>query len=325
MKKLVFTSMLLAIIVIMLGAYTRLTDAGLGCPDWPGCYGFLGVPQTAEQIAQAELAFPERPVETHKAWNEMIHRYVAGALGLMILAIFVLALIKRGENYPVKLPLLLLLLVIFQGALGMWTVTLNLLPVVVMGHLLGGFAVFSCLFLLYLRLAQFRIPGGDITMRTMGKFTIVGMIILVVQIALGGWTSANYASLACTQLPICEGNWVQRIDVPGAFSVTQAENYEFGTHNYEQRMTMHVFHRVGAIVTFLFLCWLGIRLYAKASSQLIRKQSTVMVLILGVQVILGVSNVVFTLPLAVAVLHNAVAACLLLTLVWICYTLYRKT
>ncbi len=325
MKKLVLLSILLTMVVIVLGAYTRLTDAGLGCPDWPGCYGYLSFSKTTENIEIAQLAFPERPFVEHKAWNEMIHRYFASALGFLILVIFINSLFSKAYNKPVKLPLFLVLLVCFQGALGMWTVTLNLLPTVVMGHLLGGFTVLSGLLLLYLRLIHYRIPGGDAGMRRFGKYTILGMIILTAQIALGGWTSANYAALACTELPICEGAWYERLDFAGAFSIPEAENYEFGVHDYNERMTMHIVHRIGGLITFLYLCWLGIRLYAAANSNLIKKLSALMVLVLGIQVILGVSNVVYSLPIVVAVMHNIVAACLMLVLVTISYTLYRKT
>ncbi|MDO6840302.1 COX15/CtaA family protein [Paraglaciecola chathamensis] len=325
MRKMALAGIILAIIVIVLGAYTRLTDAGLGCPDWPGCYGHYKVPAGLEHINAAELAFPERPLEPQKAWNEMIHRYFASALGLLILVIFVMSLVKRAYHRPIKLPFFLLCLVIFQGMLGMWTVTLNLLPIVVMGHLLGGFAVLSCLFLLYLRLLPYRIPGGDQQMRRLGKFALIGIAILIGQIALGGWTSANYAALACTEMPICESNWYQRLDFIGAFSLPDADNYEYGVHNYAQRMTMHIVHRAGALVTFIYLCWLATRIYAVASSSLLKNIASIMIIVLGAQVILGVSNVVFSLPVAVAVMHNAVAATLLQILVLLSYTLYRKT
>lgn len=325
MRKVVLASVMLAFVVIVLGAYTRLTDAGLGCPDWPGCYGHFTVPQTEEHIEAAENAFPERPFEAHKAWNEMIHRYFASSLGLLILIIFIASFVKRSYHSPVKLPFFLLLLVMFQGALGMWTVTLNLLPVVVMGHLLGGFSVISCCYLLYLRLTPYRIPGGDSHMTKFAKYTAIGIGVLVAQIALGGWTSANYASLACTDLPICQGNWYERIDISGAFSVPEAMNYEYGAHDYNERMTMHIAHRFGALITFLYISWIALRLYTNAASQFIKRHAVVLMLVLGVQILLGVSNVVFSLPLGVAVAHNAVAALLLLVMVKICYTLYRKT
>lgn len=324
MKTLVKVSLILTLFVIILGAYTRLTDSGLGCPDWPGCYGHIVVPKTDSAISQAEAAFPERPLESRKAWIEMIHRYFAGALGLFILTIFVVALKNRQQSGPLKLPFVILLLVVFQAALGMWTVTMNLLPVVVMGHLLGGFSILSLLFLLYLRLDPYRIPGGDPRVRQFGKYALLGLVILVAQIALGGWTSANYAALACTELPICEGNWYEKLNFSGAFSVPEADNYEFGAHPYDERMTMHIVHRIGALITFVYLCWLAIRLYTAAISDRIKNQAVLMTVLLGVQIALGVSNVVFSLPIAVAVAHNAVAALLLLSLILINYTLYRK-
>lgn len=326
MKKLVLISIFLALFVIVLGAYTRLTDAGLGCPDWPGCYGHVLVPQADHHVEVANQAFPERPVEAEKAWNEMIHRYFAAGLGFIILLIAIAAIVNKakGKVAPYKLPILLLLLVSFQGMLGMWTVTLNLLPVVVMAHLLGGFSVLSCLFILYLRMTPYRIPGGDSQIRHLAKYALIGIVILVWQIALGGWTSANYASLACTELPICEGDWVARLDFAGAFSIPAAESYEYGVHSYEERVTMHVLHRFGAIVTIAYLCWLAFAIFRRSSSALMKKLTTLMLLVLGVQVGLGVSNVVYMLPLTVATMHNAVAACLLLVMILLTYTMYRK-
>ncbi len=324
MKKLVLASMLLALVVIVLGAYTRLTDAGLGCPDWPGCYGKLGVPMTEITITAANEAYPERPVEVEKAWNEMIHRYFASGLGLCILIITGIAVFTRRLGRPLKLPILLLFLVCFQGALGMWTVTLNLLPVVVMGHLLGGFTVISALFLLYLRMTPYKLPMGNSQITGLAKFALLGLILLVGQIALGGWTSANYASLACTDLPICQGDWQSRLEFAGAFSVPAAQNYEFGVHSYNERVTMHIIHRFGAIVVTGYLLWLAWRLYRQANSKMIRKLSITITVVLAAQVLLGISNVVYSLPLIVATLHNAVAACLLLVMVMTTYTLYRR-
>ncbi|MCW8093329.1 COX15/CtaA family protein [Alteromonas sp. ASW11-130] len=321
MKKLVGFSIFLAFVVIMLGAYTRLTDAGLGCPDWPGCYGHLTVPK-GEHVDAANQAFPQRPVEAHKAWNEMIHRYFAGTLGLVIVAIAAIALRNRQVN-PVKLPLFLVGLVIFQAALGMWTVTLNLLPAVVMAHLLGGFAVLSCLFLLLLRLKHLPTTSPSSASRTPFTLALVGLAILVVQIGLGGWTSANYAALACTDFPICEGEWTQRLDFSDAFSIPEAQNYEFGAHDYDERMTMHVVHRFGAIVTFLYLLWFAIKVAKVKQFQFSHQAAALLVVVLGIQIALGISNIVFSLPLSVAVLHNAVAATLLLVMVWITFHLHR--
>lgn len=325
MRKVVLASIFLALVVIVLGAYTRLTDAGLGCPDWPGCYGHIGVPHAEHDVARANEAFPERPVEAEKAWNEMIHRYFASGLGLFILCIAIGAIVNKvkGKNWPLKLPLFLLVLVCFQGALGMWTVTLNLLPVVVMAHLLGGFTVLSCLFLLYLRLSKLNIRDTANTLRQYTTFGVIGIALLVGQIALGGWTSANYASLVCTELPICEGDWQGSFDMAGAFSVPAADNYEFGVHTNAERVTMHVLHRFGAIVVFLYLSWLALSVFRKSESTTTKRIALLLFSVLLVQVGLGVSNVVYMLPLTVATMHNAVAACLLLVLILLTYVMYR--
>ncbi|WP_341502719.1 COX15/CtaA family protein [Gallaecimonas sp. GXIMD4217] len=324
MRRLAYCGVLLAFLVVALGAYTRLTDAGLGCPDWPGCYGHLTVPSAEHHVARAEAAFPDRPVVAHKAWNEMIHRYFAGSLGLLVLALAVIALRKRARQSG--LALLLLALIIFQALLGMWTVTLNLKPVVVMGHLLGGFATLSLLWLLGLRLSGWRLPGGEMALRRYKPFAMAALAVLLVQIALGGWTSSNYAALVCTQLPVCEGDWWARLHPGDAFNLLSppADNYEFGVLGYEARMTIHVSHRIWALITAAVLALLGWTLFKRAQSRAFRKLAMLMLVLLLVQLGLGVANVVLSLPLVVAVAHNLVAAMLLLSLVTINYGLWRK-
>lgn len=326
LRKLVFITIILAFVVVALGAFTRLTHAGLGCPDWPGCYGFLDVPKTAEEVKQAEMAFPDRPVEPQKAWNEMIHRYFAGTLGLFILAIAFLSVKNRQPNTPVKLPLFLLALVTFQAALGMWTVTLMLMPVVVMGHLLGGFATLSLLFLLYLRLSDIRIPSGDVQLRRYGKWAVLGIIILTVQIALGGWTSSHYAALVCTELPICQAGWMDQAQIGNAFDLIppKRDTYELGFLTHPERLAVHISHRFGAIVTSIYLMWLSLAVLKNAQSQTMKSASILVMLLLVVQVSLGVSNIVFVLPLAVAVAHNVVAVTLMVALIRLTYLLKRK-
>jgi cytochrome c oxidase assembly protein subunit 15 len=325
-RKLVFVSILLAIVVISLGAFTRLTHAGLGCPDWPGCYGLIDVPQTSEQIIAAERAFPERPVEPQKAWNEMIHRYFAGSLGVLILIIALMSLKRRSQGGPVGLPLFILLVVTFQAALGMWTVTMKLMPVVVMGHLLGGFTTLCLLLLLYLRLSDFRVPGGDFALKKYAKFAVIGIFILAGQIALGGWTSSNYAALTCTELPICQAGWAEQMNFEHAFDLIPPEkdSYEFGHLDHASRVTIHVMHRIGAIVTTLYLFWLVISIYQKAQSPFFKSAALNLGFILSVQVGLGISNVWFSLPLSVAVSHNVVAAMLMMSLITMTYSLKRK-
>ncbi|TWX71424.1 COX15/CtaA family protein [Colwellia sp. C1TZA3] len=327
LRKLVFVSILLAIVVVSLGAYARLTHAGLGCPDWPGCYGLVEVPKTSAQIIAAEQAFPERPVEPEKAWNEMIHRYFAGSLGVLILIIALISLKRRAQRGPLGLPILILIVVTFQAALGMWTVTMKLMPVVVMGHLLGGFTTLCLLLLLYLRLSDFRVPGGDIGLKKYFKFAVIGIFILVGQIALGGWTSSNYAALTCAELPICQAGWVEQMNFEHAFDLIppEKESYEFGHLDHASRLTIHVMHRLGAIVTTLYLFWLAISIYRKAQAPFFKNAALSLGFILSVQVGLGISNVWFSLPLNVAVSHNVVAAMLMMSLITMTYSLKRKT
>lgn len=315
-----------ALVVVILGAYTRLSDAGLGCPDWPGCYGHLGVPQAEHEVARANAAFPERPVEAPKAWKEMVHRYFAGTLGLLILGLAVLALVNRRHvRQPVLLPLLLLGLVIFQALLGMWTVTLQLKPVVVMGHLLGGFATLSLLWWLAIGGREAPLPARYGHRRFLPWVTL-GVVILVGQIALGGWTSSNYAALACPDFPQCQSRWWPEMDFREGFVLWRGlgVNYEFGVLDHPARTAIHYTHRLGALVTALYLGLLTLGLLFDRRSDGLRGAALVVLLLLGTQVALGISNIVYQLPLSVAVAHNAVAASLLLSLLTLLAAIRRS-
>ena len=312
---------LLAVVVVMLGAYTRLSHAGLGCPDWPGCYGFLGVPMSEQSQALAGARFPEAPVEVAKGWYEMIHRYFAGALGLVILGLAVQAIRRRAEpDQPLKLPLLLLGLVILQAAFGMWTVTLKLWPQVVTAHLLGGFATLSLLFLLTLRLANALPMLPRISGRLRG-LAAIALLLTVGQIALGGWVSSNYAAVACVDLPTCHGEWWPAMDFANGFHLTQhiGPNYLGGQLDSDARTAIHMSHRLGALLLSLVLLLLAWRLKRSGLPRL----GGLLLLALAVQVSLGLSNVYFHLPLPVAVAHNLGGALLLLSLVLINYRVRR--
>lgn len=284
------------------------------------------MPKTDAEIAKAELKFPERPVETHKAWNEMIHRYFAGALGLLILAIAILSFNNRSQGTPLRLPLLILAVVTFQAALGMWTVTMKLMPIVVMGHLLGGFTTLCLLFLLHLRLDPFRMSSGDFSVKKYGRYGLIGIVILTGQIALGGWTSSNYAALTCSELPICQSGWVERLTFEASFDLIppEKETYEYGHLGHNERLTIHVVHRLGAIVTFFYLGWLAVMVMLKSQTPFFKRSAALLGIVLIFQVGLGISNVWFSLPLTVAVFHNIVAACLMLCLISLTYSLRRK-
>lgn len=308
---------LLAVLVVLLGAYTRLTHAGLGCPDWPGCYGFIGVPQSDAQLAHAEANFPEAPVEARKGWNEMVHRYFAGSLGLLILGLAVQALVRRGrEGQPLKLPLLLLGVVIAQAAFGMWTVTLKLWPQVVTAHLLGGFTTLALLFLLTLRLSSAFAPLPALPGR-LRPLALLALLLVIGQITLGGWVSSNYAAVACVDLPTCHGQWWPRMDFANGFHLSQhiGPNYLGGQLDSEARTAIHMTHRLGALVVSLALLVLAWRLWAAGLARL----AGLLLLALVLQVGLGLSNVLLHLPLLVAVAHNAGGAALLLSLVLINY------
>ena len=315
-------AVVLTLTVVILGAYTRLSDAGLGCPDWPGCYGHLAVPASPDAVARANDAFAHRPVESSKAWKEMVHRYAAGLLGLAVLALAVSAW-RRGADR--RLATGTLLLIVFQAALGMWTVTLLLKPVVVMGHLLGGFGVLSLLWLGYLNARSFVPERRAAPPYLLRRLAFMGIVVLVVQIALGGWTSANYAALACPTFPKCMGEWWPPMDMKDGFVLWRGlgVNYEFGVLDSPARVAVHMAHRAWAVVTFLYLGALAIAALRQTGP--VRAAAAVMLLLLLGQVSLGIANVWLSLPLAVAAAHNAVAALLLLALLTLTHILVRRT
>ncbi|RMD70881.1 MAG: heme A synthase [Gammaproteobacteria bacterium] len=292
----------LAFAVVVLGAYVRLSNAGLGCPDWPGCYGKL--------IVSHEVA-----ADPAKAWKEMIHRYLAGTLGLVIFALAFMAWrLRRLPNQPLFLPFFLVALVIFQALLGMWTVTLLLKPFVVMAHLLGGMTTLALLAWLSLKPYTFPSPPPGLHC-----WAVLGLAILVLQIALGGWTSANYAALACPDFPTCQHQWWPPMDFREAFTLWHEPhiNYEGGVLENDARVAIHMMHRLGALVTFLFLGGLAIAAIARG----VKGLGLALLAMVFIQVGLGISNVLLGLPLAVAVAHNAGAALLLLIMVALNYRL----
>jgi len=308
--KLSFIAVVLAFTVVLLGAYTRLVDAGLGCPDWPGCYGFLTVPENTADIKTATQAYPDVPVEAHKAWPEMIHRYFAGSLGLLVAALALIGFLNRKKNeQPLVLSYALLGIIIFQAALGMWTVTMGLLPIIVMGHLLGGFITLTLLLILFLNIRH----GNPIAWASpVRSFALLGVLIVFIQIMLGGWTSANYAAIICADFPTCQGEIIPPLDFAGALTIsTEGVSSYLGGHlDNISRVTIQWMHRVGALITTLYLLFLIVKLFASGWTKFALWITAVLI----AQVSLGVSNVVLSLPLAVAVAHNGVAVLLLMSL-----------
>jgi heme a synthase len=308
---------LLAFCVVLMGAYVRLSDAGLGCPDWPGCYGQLVVPSD-QQAATDQANDYARPLHTGKAWKEMIHRYLAGSLGLFILLLSVMAWRNwRLRAQPLLIPSLLLVLVSFQAALGMWTVTLLVKPAIVTAHLLGGFATFVLVCLLMLRLGPADRWSSIKTSPGLRHLILVSLIVLILQICLGGWTSSNYAALGCSDFPSCQaGQWWPAMDFHEAFVLWRGlgVNYEFGVLDNDARTAIHMTHRMGALLTLLVLGLLSLRLMWTGDDLRLRRLGQLLLLLLLAQIGLGITNVLGHLPLDVAVAHNGVAALLLATL-----------
>ena len=311
--------------VITLGAYVRLSHAGLGCPDWPGCYGFLvGVPDNPAEIANAENAYEGSIVDIAKAWKEMVHRYLAGFLGIFI---FILSFIfyKNNSSKLLGISLLVSVLVIFQAALGMFTVTLQLQPLIVMLHLVGGLTIIALLWLIFLRYNK-STYFGEITntnfnisikkIKRLQAFAFVTLVVLIMQIMLGGWTSTNYAALACADFPRCNNSWWPQMDFYNAFIVELATdlNYEFGRLDTPARVAIHFTHRAWAIFATVMVLLLSIFSYFTINSLYQRILSLLLVLFLGTQVLLGVLNIKLGLPILVAVAHNGNAALLLMCL-----------
>ena len=313
LRSIATVAVLLSLIVVMLGAYTRLTDAGLGCPDWPGCYGRMVLPSSTASLVDAQTTYPKIPIESRKAWTEMVHRYAAGTLGLFIFFLSGSFLWKRfrQENAPWHLPVTLLVLVIFQAALGMWTVTLKLLPVVVMAHLLGGMLIVACLTRLRVQLSS--LPGQDYPQWR--PWLRLGVLIVFLQIALGGWVSSNYAGISCIGFPTCNGIWFPDLHFAQGFNLFSpvGANYQGGLLEQDVRITIQFIHRIGAVITATYILMVSFLMVIKSSFSSLKRVAILMILLVFAQFFLGVLNVLYLLPITVAVAHNGVAALLLAT------------
>jgi len=323
-SKTVFFTAVFTFVVVVAGAFVRLTDAGLGCPDWPGCYGKATPTHAASEIAEAVAAQGgvHGPVSMQKAWHEMLHRYLAGTLGLLVLVIAVMAWLQRRRLAQSPwLPTALLALVMFQAALGMWTVTLLLKPVIVTLHLLGGMATLALL--AWLALRQVGLPAPARRAAMLRPWAVLGLVLLIVQITLGGWVSTNYAALACIDLPTCHGEWVPRMDFRHGFQLFRelGQTAAGDKLSYDALTAIHWTHRVGALVVTLYLAWLTWRVSRTGGLHLI---AVAVGILLAVQVSLGVANILTGLKLSVAVAHNGVAALLLVALVVLNFRLSLK-
>ncbi len=359
LHRIAWLAVALAFGVIVFGAFVRLSNAGLSCPDWPTCYGRVAWPTTSHEIVD-DAATAIRPLESHKAWREQLHRMLAGSLGVLVLVLVLLAARRRrhgiaqilaaaalvglsialymqghyvaasvlaalGEGILLyaalrwsnedlaRVATLTLAVIVLQALLGMWTVTWLLKPIVVVGHLLGGLLTFALLTWMAWRATDLPIRLAESA--TMRKLVIAALLLLTVQIALGGWTSANYAALACgTDFPTCVGQWWPPHDFGEGFVLWRGigVDYEGGVLDGASRIAIQLAHRMMAVVVFVYLLWLALRLLRTPG---LRGAGTSLGLLALMQVALGIANVKLALPLPVAVAHNAGAVLLLLLLV----------
>ena len=321
-RSLALAGLVLCFTVVVLGAYVRLTTAGLGCPDWPGCYGHITPPSHLD-IAQNNQVFPNKPIDEGKAWREMIHRYAASTLGLICVALAVLAFVTRRRRL-ISLPLAwgLVGIIVFQGLLGMLTVTWQVTPLVVTGHLLFGLTTLSLLWWLWISLPENSRPPATAataktvkTARLVWRLAFVGLLALALQIALGGWTSTNYADIACPDFPRCQGAWWPNAHFRDAFTLWRGlgVNYEGGVLSIPARVAIHLTHRMGAIVAALMLALAAITAIRRPASTYVMPAYAVLAA-LALQLTIGITMVLRGFPLWLATAHTAGAAFLLLSL-----------
>jgi len=327
LQALTWVTLFLTFDLVMFGAFTRLTDSGLGCPDWPGCYGSASPLGAHAEIGAAQAALPSGPVTHGKAWVEMLHRYLATGVGALILllavATWVTAQRARRNPEPIRTPSpwwasATLAWVCIQGAFGALTVTMKLFPAIVSLHLLGGYVLLAMLTVQALAWAQVQgthqrvdVPAG------LRLWASVALGLLVVQAMSGAWVSTNYAVLACTDFPTCQGSWWPAMDFAGGFEIWRPLGVtQEGAHLSFQSLTaIHFTHRLLAGATALVLGLLAWRLWLHHPA--LRPVARALAVLLALQLITGLSNVVLGWPLLAAVLHTGGAGALVVTLTWL--------
>ena len=292
--------------LVVFGAYTRLSDSGLGCPDWPGCYATASPVAAAQPIAQAQALAPEGPVSERKAWIEMIHRYFAMALGALIILMLAAAVHARGARAG-ALAGVTLAWVIAQGVFGALTVTWKLYPAIVTGHLLGGMGLLALLSL------QAPERAGDAPRGARDRWALgLAALALLLQVALGGWVSTNYAVLACTGFPQCNGQWWPAMNWPEGFTFAR----ELGRRADGAPIAMTALvaiqwtHRLFALVFVAAMGWLVARLWRRGEAA--RRRAVIIGGLVVIQLATGLSNVVLGWPLVAALAHTAGAAALVI-------------
>jgi cytochrome c oxidase assembly protein subunit 15 len=325
-RKLVWVTLFLTFDLIMFGAFTRLTDSGLGCPDWPGCYGHSNPLLAHAHISAAQEAMPFGPVTVKKAWIEMIHRYFAMGVGVLIIALMAISWLRwlKSRRQPAQrlakfspwYPTLLFFCVCLQGAFGAWTVTQKLQPVIVTTHLLLGLSLLAMMAWLAARQndhAPVAASGAGLV-----RPAAIALVLLVIQIALGGWVSTNYAALACTDFPLCHGALVPQMDFANGFTLWRhlgmTADGDFLT--FQALTAIHWTHRSFAFVVIAVILWLAWKALRTAG---LRNTGRWLLIVIGLQLLTGLSTIYFNWPLAIAVVHNGGAAALLVLLVMLNY------
>lgn len=323
-RRIALLAALLCLGVVVLGAYVRLSNAGLGCPDWPGCYGHFSPAGAAADQRTLLEPLHGRPLQVGKAWREMVHRYAAGTLGFLIVCLTALGIVWRRERVlPLGYVVALLGIVVLQGALGMLTVTWQLTPIVVTAHLLFGLTTLSLLWWLTFTLWRARDRGGawpaagtrlGSSLAPARALAAVGLVLLACQIALGGWTSSNYAALACPDVPTCQGSFWPPANFHAAFTLWHPLNvdYEGGVLASPARVAIQLTHRLGAVVTTLVLVLTAAAGLRRGLPDAARQAALLVLLALALQLTIGISMVLRGFPLWLATAHNAGAALLLL-------------
>ena len=321
-KKLAWVTVFFTFDLIVFGAFTRLTDSGLGCPDWPGCYGEANPVLAHHDIHAAESLMPTGPVTVFKAWIEMIHRYLAMGVGVLIIASLVIGWrlwrTHRASRYAPKLPAFLLLFVCVQGAFGAWTVTLKLQPVIVTTHLLLGLSLLALLTWHALRQSE-RSPVADIS-SALRIPAALALCAAFMQIALGGWVSTNYAALACGGFPLCQDAWMPSMDFTHGFTLWRALGMTAAGDYlpFDALVAIHWVHRLFAVVVLGLVAWVAHRAWKTPGTEQLGRALLWLILL---QFCTGMATVLLNWPLTIAVLHNAGAALLVLLLTMLNYRL----
>jgi cytochrome c oxidase assembly protein subunit 15 len=321
-RKLAWVTVFLTFDLIMFGAFTRLTDSGLGCPDWPGCYGHANPLQAHVAISAAETAMPTGPVTVMKAWIEMIHRYLAMGVGVLVIALMVIAWMRwqKSRHLDLKfspwLPTFLLGFICLQGAFGAWTVTMKLQPVIVTIHLLLGMGLLGLLAWLAARhSAHAPVAAKAVSLRWPA---LLALLVLLMQIGLGGWVSTNYATLACLDFPLCHGLLIPEMDFDHGFTLWRklGMTADGDYLPFAALTAIHWTHRVFAFVVLISVVWVARK---ALNIDGLRATGRALLIMIAVQFATGLSTIFLKFPLALAVLHNGGAALLLLLLVMLNY------